>query len=148
MNRKTYIPAITLHQPYASLLVLGKKPHETRGWATGHRGPMAIHASKQPVAKMLAQLPAEVVQHFQALLGSLPLAELPTGAVVGMGKLVACHRITPAFAERVYPAARLTGDYTLSRYAWEFEGIVMFEKPVPARGRQGLWHWESEENAP
>lgn len=37
--------ALTLHQPWASLVPLGFKTIETRSWATRHRGPIAIHAA-------------------------------------------------------------------------------------------------------
>lgn len=36
--------ALTLHQPWASLVALGVKTVETRGWPTSHRGQLAIHA--------------------------------------------------------------------------------------------------------
>ncbi len=36
--------AITLTQPYASLVALGAKRIETRSWPTKYRGPLAIHA--------------------------------------------------------------------------------------------------------
>lgn len=38
--------AITLHQPWASLIALGVKTIETRAWSTNYRGPLAIHAAK------------------------------------------------------------------------------------------------------
>jgi len=41
--------AITLHQPFASLVALGVKRIETRSWPTKHRGLIAIHAAaKKP----------------------------------------------------------------------------------------------------
>jgi activating signal cointegrator 1 len=39
--------ALTLHQPYASLVVLGVKWIETRSWRTDYRGPLWVHASKR-----------------------------------------------------------------------------------------------------
>lgn len=36
--------ALTLHQPWATLVAVGAKQVETRGWATRYRGPIAIHA--------------------------------------------------------------------------------------------------------
>ena len=39
--------AITLWQPWASLIAVGAKTIETRGWATNYRGPLAIHAAKR-----------------------------------------------------------------------------------------------------
>ncbi len=38
--------ALTLHQPWASLIAEGVKTIETRSWSTKYRGPMAIHAAK------------------------------------------------------------------------------------------------------
>ena len=38
--------AITIWQPWASLLVSGRKRYETRSWATSYRGPIAIHAAR------------------------------------------------------------------------------------------------------
>lgn len=39
--------ALTLHQPWASLVAMGVKTVETRGWSTKYRGPLAIHAGKK-----------------------------------------------------------------------------------------------------
>jgi hypothetical protein len=38
------VKAITLHQPWASLVAVGAKTIETRSWSTRFRGPLAIHA--------------------------------------------------------------------------------------------------------
>jgi activating signal cointegrator 1 len=38
--------ALTLLQPWASLVAAGLKTIETRSWSTRYRGPLAIHASK------------------------------------------------------------------------------------------------------
>jgi hypothetical protein len=38
--------ALTLTQPYATLVAVGAKLIETRGWKTSYRGPLAIHAAK------------------------------------------------------------------------------------------------------
>jgi hypothetical protein len=39
--------SITIIQPWATLIALGEKKYETRGWPTKHRGPLAIHAGKK-----------------------------------------------------------------------------------------------------
>lgn len=38
--------ALTLWQPWATLIAIGAKTIETRSWSTNHRGPLAIHAAK------------------------------------------------------------------------------------------------------
>ena len=43
--------ALSLRQPYASLIAIGKKTIETRYWATAYRGPLLIVSSKGKVYK-------------------------------------------------------------------------------------------------
>lgn len=38
--------ALTIRQPWASLIALGVKHIETRSWSTRYRGPLVIHAGK------------------------------------------------------------------------------------------------------
>ena len=38
--------ALTITQPWATLIAIGAKRFETRGWSTPYRGPLAIHAGK------------------------------------------------------------------------------------------------------
>ena len=38
--------AISIHQPWASLIAFGEKRFETRSWKTDYRGPLLIHASR------------------------------------------------------------------------------------------------------
>lgn len=40
--------ALTIRQPWASLVAVGAKTIETRGFATSYRGPLLIHAGKNP----------------------------------------------------------------------------------------------------
>lgn len=48
--------ALTIWQPWASLLVSGQKKYETRSWATAYRGPIAIHAAMRPVRRTIDAL--------------------------------------------------------------------------------------------
>jgi hypothetical protein len=38
--------AITIQQPYATLIVAGEKKEEWRSWPISYRGPLLVHASK------------------------------------------------------------------------------------------------------
>jgi hypothetical protein len=40
------VKALTVRQPWASLIACGAKTIETRSWRTSYRGPIAIHAGK------------------------------------------------------------------------------------------------------
>lgn len=43
---------LTIREPWASLILEGKKTIETRTWKTKHRGTILLHASKNPKSKI------------------------------------------------------------------------------------------------
>ena len=107
--------ALTIHQPYANFIADGKKRYETRSWKTAYRGLIAIHASKNREETAVG----------------------PFGAIVAVGRLVAC-RLTQNI--RVSETEWELGDFTPGRYAWEIIGVEKLAQPVPLRGYQGLWN--------
>ena len=142
--------AITIWQPWASLLAMGAKQYETRSWEAAYRGPIAIHAAKRPVRRIIDALTAEqgdswtTLDYFESLfMRPGELNQLPTGAIVGTAILTRCNLITEAFVERLTPMELALGDFTLGRYAWEFSDMKTIA-PVSAKGKQGLWNWEEE----
>ena len=38
----------------------------------------------------------------------------------------------------------IRGRYSPGRFAWVLQNPVMFDKPIPARGKQGWWNWEGD----
>ena len=139
--------AITIRQPWASLLVTGKKRYETRSWATSYRGPIAIHASAFPVRRTVDQLAKNGAWGFLERLDSLfltphSLDELPIGAIVATGILTRCNAVDEAFLSQLSAQETDLGDFSPGRFAWEFENITLLSEPVPAKGMLGLWEWE------
>ncbi len=65
--------ALSLKQPWAELIVSGRKTLEIRKWRTKFRGEFFIHASKVPNAKAMERL---------------CFKNLPTGCIVGKAKIV------------------------------------------------------------
>ena len=56
-----------------------------------------------------------------------------------------CFQIDEAYRrklQRENPAELAFGDYTIGRYAWVMADAILFNKPIPAKGKQGLWNWE------
>ncbi len=137
------IKAITIWQPYATLLARQEFKHfETRGWATGYTGPIAIHAAKRPVRQTVEALPLEVRGRIKGLFPGLgELDQLPTGAIIGVGRLVRCNAITEDFVAGLSPMETALGDYSPGRFAWEFADLHPID-PIPVSGKQGLWSWE------
>lgn len=138
--------AITIKQPWATLIVLGEKKFETRSWQTKHRGPLAIHAGKS-IDKESCEYPP-IKQALQRH-GILDYKDLPTGVVVATTELVDCHSIpcdeTP---EGIEFGKKLTGDevyfgyFDTGRFAWELANLHVLPEPVPAKGKLSLWNWE------
>ena len=143
--------AITIWQPWASLLVSGRKLYETRSWPTSYCGPIAIHAAKRPVCQTLDSLAVgrwkerEVILDCFKRLFPAPgeLEQLPVGASIGTAVLTRCKLVDWAFLPKLTPLEMALGDFTPGRYAWEFTNIVPVNPPVPASGMQGLWEWKN-----
>lgn len=138
------IPALTLTQPWASLLAAGIKKNETRGWSTTYRGLLAIHASaRYPVEAHSLELEEPFDSALQQLRVSR-LEGLPLGAVLGFGVITSIKRIQlDSDLTALAPEELAFGDYTTGRYAWRIAHNHRLPVPLPAKGKQGLWTWET-----
>lgn len=128
--------AITISQPFASLIANGDKFVENRTWPTTYRGPLAIHAGKGT-----------------QYLCREELALYPTGCIIAIVELVAC--IARNDLEILKPndtiESRRVVDirnhrYTEGPWCWILEDA----KPilhVAINGKQGLWEWDAGEVA-
>lgn len=131
--------ALSLLQPWASLIAVGAKKIETRSWSTKYRGPLAIHASKK-LLKDNDDLCYE--EPFKsALKGFYPFS---LGIVVATCDLVDCIKMTPEFIQSIQSPELDFGVYAVGRCAWILENIKPLEKPIPASGALSLWEWEAE----
>jgi len=74
--------ALSLKQPWAALLVHGRKTVEVRRWATRRRGAVLIHAARVPDLRreVWERLPPELLLEAQLVGGIIGAAEL-TGVV-------------------------------------------------------------------
>lgn len=141
--------ALSLTQPWATLVAVGEKRIETRSWGTQYRGPLAIHAARNlgPVGgleglKDLCQTPPFCDALVRA--GIAFANELPLGAVVAVCRLAYCVPTeevdaidSPSRNERAF------GDYSPGRLAWFLGDIVALPEPIVTRGYPGLWEWDA-----
>lgn len=83
--------ALSLKQPWAALLVHGRKTVEVRRWPTARRGSVLIHAARVPDerSEVWARVPPELREAARLL-----------GGIVGQGELTGCraYRTAEAFA--------------------------------------------------
>ena len=160
--------ALTLTQPWATLVAIGAKRIETRSWATSYRGPLAIHAAKGlgPVGgrKGLHSLCGDhpfcdvlLPAGYNAM--RMPAWGLPLGAIVATCELIGCQMIgvlpdeTPAYMaydewppvlQAIQDPERSFGLYTPGRFAWLLDDITALPEPIPAKGALSLWEWEGK----
>jgi activating signal cointegrator 1 len=131
--------AISLTQPWASLVALNAKRIETRSWSTRYRGTIAIQAAKgfPDWAKELCLTEPfrKYVPNFKAL---------PLGAIVAVANLVHiveteyCHEVERGSEEEAF------GDYTPGRYAWKLQDIFALPEVIPCRGALSVWEVPTE----
>jgi len=114
------IKAVSIKQPWASLIVEGTKTIETRKWATKYRGPLLLVSSKQ----VDRYGPANCVRGPQ-----------PLGMALAVANLVDCRIMKRSDEEAAccqeYPGA----------YAWVLEDVKPIE-PFPVKGQLSLYDVE------
>ena len=138
--------ALTLTQPWATLVAIGAKRIETRSWNTKWRGPLAIHAAKRfPIEAQELCFTEPFRSHLDnyVKLGETYLGDhaFPLGCIIATCELVNVLRITEQHRPHIEPELSF-GDYSIGRYMWFLEDIKAFSEPVQAKGALGLWNWE------
>ncbi len=75
--------ALSLKQPWATLLAHGVKTIEVRRWSTPRRGPVLIHAARHPDPRpeVWKRVPAHLREE-----------TLRSGGIVGRGEIIDCVR--------------------------------------------------------
>jgi len=131
--------ALTLHQPWATLVAIGAKRIETRSWSTQYRGPLLIHAAERS--------PASVINH-EPFYQALKFRVIPRGAVLAVVNLIdviptedmafVSNPLNPDGQEAV-ETERAFGDFTRGRFAWILSAPFEFDTPIPMKGARKLW---------
>lgn len=131
--------ALTLYQPWASLVALGLKKIETRSYPTKVRGHLAIHAGKNNYGIDVMWRDPNLLRICQRHFGQFP--KFPIGKVlciVDLQDCVSTNGIDIPFSSN----ERVCGDFGEDRFAWKFKLIETFDKPIKAVGSQGFWNWD------
>lgn len=121
---------LSIKQPWAELIIDGVKDVENRTWDTNYRGPILIHAPKsfdhssyQDLLRRYPNLPP-CVQGFTR------------GAIIGAARLVESTMIV---------GSRW---HEMGLFGFYLEDVIRLDKPVPCRGRLGLFNLDSTELSP
>lgn len=162
------LKALTLTQPWATLVALGQKRIETRSWSTPYRGLIAIHAAKgfpRWAMETCDEPPFYEVLTKHGILwpagdptltpyASERYAAFPLGAIVAIARLVDVVSTgnTRHDSRRGCPAFHISqgswglnqqehafGDFTPGRFAWLLANVIRLAEPIPCNGALGVW---------
>ena len=117
--------ALSLKQPFAELILQGRKTIELRKWNTNFRGEFLIHASKIPDEKAMKELGFNI---------------LPTGAILGKAELIDVkHYKNKKELMKDKHLHLADGD-------WGEWGFVLRKvqriKEIPCRGNLNFWEFD------
>lgn len=130
--------AISLIQPWATLVVAGFKSFETRNWQTSHRGPLLIHAAKKRSKVIDEMCDMEPFLSHILKAGYAGPSDLPRGSIIGIVELLHCHKAENV-EEHISAVERAFGDFRSGRWAWQLDLPSKLDIPVTFRGALGIF---------
>ncbi len=132
------VKAISLHQPWASLMAMGVKHYETRSWSTNYRGKLVICSAKKNTKQQRLNY-EKLASILEIDLTQTPWDSLPLGKAIAVVNLTDCIKMTPEFIEAQSESEQLCGHWEPGRFAWKLDNIQPLSSPIPIKGQQGLW---------
>lgn len=157
--------ALTIWQPWASLIIAGAKPYEFRGWRPpasliGQR--IVIHAGAAMRPRDEIQLLADlcrfradplaaaswaetclIAEKAEPIFTKALARELPMSAGIGTA-IVGEPRLGTEIAEEFgIPRANDSDRDQHANWGWPMLEIEAWPEPIPMRGFQGLWNWQT-----
>ena len=117
-------PALSIKQPWAELILRGRKHIEVRSWSSRYRGPLWLHTGRAS--------DADAAQYFG-------LGELPLGAFVGIIEVVDIVPLDPERWQKWRTDHMSPGPWRAGLFAWMIANPVRLKRPIPAAGQKGLF---------
>ena len=124
---------LTIKEPWATLIIEKYKKYEFRSWKTNYRGKILIHTS-QVIEKDMKERFKDYKLNYKC------------GYIIGEAELVDCIKIDEKFEKnlrKINPLIYARSGH-VRKYAWKLENIVKYDKPIPCKGKLGLWNYEVE----
>jgi len=121
--------ALSFRQPWANLIVEGRKSLDLRTWNTNYRGPLVVYASLE-------------VEKDACRLHGIDIGMLTTGALIGVVDLVDVTALDEA-AYHARAAEHLNGrPWRDGLYGWVLKNPRLIDPPQVVRGRLNLFEVE------
>ena len=123
--------ALTIKEPWASLIVQGFKKYEFRSWKTNYRGKILIHAGLTTDKLVLDRI-------------SKYNLELNNGYIIGEAELVDCILVDLEFDKYLRDLDNIVYNANhINKYAWKLENIKIYDKKELVKGKLGLWNYDN-----
>jgi len=136
-------PCLTLHQPWASLLVHGIKRIEGRSWSAAVRGRLWIHAASKVPDPATIKAMEEFYKEIYAVDGVTDIEfpeHYPVSQLLGCVNVVGCVKCEELVCwEELPKGVRLEG---LTDYCWLCEDPQKLLVPFEMRGYQRVYNLE------
>lgn len=124
--------AITIKQPWATLISEGIKEYEFRTWNTNYRGKILIHAGLSTDKKVLIDMENYNLEYLNGYI----LAEADIEDVIIVDKAFKEY-----LKEKNYIVYKNIIDSEFNGYAFKLTNIKKIT-PIPAKGKLSLWNYE------
>lgn len=121
--------AITLKQPWATLVAEGLKKYEFRSWKYNYRGEILIHAG--------AGVDKEAMKKYEHL-----NLEYPAKKIIAKVRIEDCIKLTPEISQKINKTNPLIyGEKIREGYAWKLGNIEKIHSNDVVSGKQGIWNY-------
>ncbi len=120
------VKALSVRQPWAELILAGRKRYELRTWRLSFRGQLWIHASSCADRGDISR-------------SGLDSRTLTRGAVVGSVEVIDCLPLTSEIIRELVESLGYFGDWQPGLFAWALRNPRRLPIPVPLPGRLGLF---------
>jgi hypothetical protein len=118
--------ALTIRQPWAELIVSGKRLFEIRNWRPDYEGWILVHAGKK--------LDEEAVRRL-----NVAVDQLTFGAIIGKVRVDDCIDFSPESWEALRFQHMEWSDYQAGNFGWRLSKATKFDPPIPWGGSLGLF---------
>ena len=119
--------ALTIKEPWASLIINGHKQYEFRSWRTHFRGKFYIHAGLSIEKQELSRFEEYKMTY-------------ACGAIIGEANLVDCVWVDEKFKMKL-----LDDNPEIYRnsegFAFVLENVIKYDKPILCKGHLSFWEY-------
>ncbi|MBI5803382.1 ASCH domain-containing protein [Candidatus Pacearchaeota archaeon] len=120
--------SLSLKQPYAELVVCGKKTIELRKWKTNFRGEFFIHASKNPDKNAMKKF---------------NFTELPLGFIIGKAELIDIKKYNKE--DFGNDSDKHLADLSFGSFGFILKNAKRINPIIPAKGKLNFWEFNEAE---